>query len=879
MTIDRPLPIDLRLARAYWISRDTLLWQHAHQPGWRFCLHIAAAGGLTLNDLKLDANHARPLSPNPASINLVLNRFPHLAGLGALIIHPEDRQHVPEWLRGQVVIAAYNQQQQLVDATSLQIPGVLDDLYQYDGPLGVIWQGKRPELRLWAPTARSVKLQRFRNSTAIRPTTHPLTLDPTTGVWSITGSPRWKGAFYRYEVEVFVPSTGRLERNIVTDPYSLSLSINSQRSQIIDLDDPQLKPPGWDTLHKPALATPAEIVLYELHVRDFSICDLSVPEAERGTFLAFAQPNSYGMQHLRRLAQAGLTHVHLLPCFDFASVNEQRSAQREPDWAMLTQLPPDSENQQALIAPIRDQDGFNWGYDPWHYSVPEGSYASEPDGAARVREFRTMVLGLAEAGLRVVMDVVYNHTFASGQNTEAVLDQIVPGYYHRLNSDGAVENSTCCANTASEHRMMEKLMIDSLLIWARHYRVDGFRFDLMGHHMVDNLLNVEQTLRALTLKRDGVDGQAIYLYGEGWDFGEVSGGKRGRNASQFHMSGTGIGTFNDRLRDAVRGGGSFSGLHEQGFATGLWTWPNGKTHGDNTTQRKLLLAQSDWIRIGLTGNLADYRLFDHEGHIRSGAQISYHGQPTGYTRNPTEAISYVSAHDNETLFDAVQIKAPSTASSDERVRMNNLALSLVLLGQGVPFLHAGDELLRSKSLDRNSYNSGDWFNQLDYSYVRNGWGNGLPPGWDNQERWPELQPLLARAELRPSQAQILRAREHVEELLRIRRSSTLFRLGSGARVRQQLTFYNTGPQQIPGLIVFALTAQQPDVYQRIVVVCNAQRTPIRYQETVFSGVAFGLHPVQVASSDPQLAAAHYQHNDGCFDVPGLTTAVFVEPQV
>ena len=189
--------------------------------------------------------------------------------------------------------------------------------------------------------------------------------------------------------------------------------------------------------------------------------------------------------------------------------------------------------------------------------MPEGSYSTNPDGPARIVEFREMVQALNKMGLRVVMDVVYNHTNASGQNPKSVLDRIVPGYYHRLNDSGAVETSTCCSNTASEHNMMEKLMVDSVVTWAKDYKVDGFRFDLMGHHMMSNMLKVRAALDALTLAQDGVDGKSIYMYGEGWNFGEVADNARGVNATQLNLAGTGIGTFNDRSRDAVRGIGPF----------------------------------------------------------------------------------------------------------------------------------------------------------------------------------------------------------------------------------------------------------------------------------------------------------------------------------
>ncbi len=383
-------------------------------------------------------------------------------------------------------------------------------------------------------------------------------------MWSVTGKPDWKNQFYLYEVEVYVPSTGKVEKNLVTDPYSLSLSMNSLRSQIVDMTDPGLQPNDWLTLEKPSLEAFEDSVIYELHVRDFSVSDLSVPEELRGTFLAFTETESNGMQHLKKMADAGVTHVHLLPVFDIASINEDKSTWITVDPETLAGYPPNSDQQQVALAPYKDQDAFNWGYDPFHYTTPEGSYSTNPNGSTRVVEFRQMVQALNQAGLRVVMDVVYNHTNASGQNAKSVLDKVVPGYYHRLNGEGAVETSTCCQNTATEHAMMEKLMIDSVVTWAKDYKVDGFRFDLMGHHMVPNMEHVRQALDALTLEKDGVDGSKILLYGEGWDFGEVAGNARGKNATQINLDGTGIGTFNDRLRDGARGGGPFNPVQEQG---------------------------------------------------------------------------------------------------------------------------------------------------------------------------------------------------------------------------------------------------------------------------------------------------------------------------
>ena len=246
----------------------------------------------------------------------------------------------------------------------------------------------------------------------------------------------------------------------------------------------------------------------------------TVPAAKRGTYLAFAS-NGDGRAHLRELEKAGLTTIHLLPTFDIASIQEDRALQETPD-CDLASYAPDSDQQQACVTAVADADGFNWGYDPLHWTAPEGSYAVNADGGARVAEFRTMVGALHADGLQVVLDQVFNHTTASGQSPQSVLDRVVPGYYQRLNAIGNVETSTCCQNIATEHQMAQKAMVDSVVTWARDYKVDGFRFDLMGHHSVENMEAVRTALDTLTPKKDGVDGTKVYLYGEGWNFGEVA---------------------------------------------------------------------------------------------------------------------------------------------------------------------------------------------------------------------------------------------------------------------------------------------------------------------------------------------------------------------
>jgi pullulanase-type alpha-1,6-glucosidase len=700
----------------------------------------------------------------------------------------------------------------------------------------------------------------------------PLHEDPASGTWSITGEPGWKNLYYRYVVEVYAPASGRIERNAVTDPYSLSLATNSRLSQLVDLDDPALKPVGWDELEKPHVAAPEDIVIYELHVRDFSAADPSVPPQYRGTYGAFTFEDSDGMRHLTSLAAAGVTHLHLLPTFDIASIEEDRSRWQQPDAADLAALPPDSARQQAAVSETADEDGFNWGYDPWHYTVPDGSYAVEPQGAARILEYRAMIKALNEAGLNVVMDVVYNHTAASGQAEKSVLDRIVPGYYHRLSPAGAVEQSTCCENTAAEHAMMEKLMLDSLVTWARDYRVDGFRFDLMGHHPKATMLKVRAALDALTMEADGVDGKAIYLYGEGWNFGEVADGARFEQAIQATLAGTGIGTFNDRLRDGARGGTPFSDPRMQGFINGLHYDPNGFEQDQDATT---LASTTDWIRIGLAGNLAGFTFENAAGDTVAARDVPYAGQPAGYTSDPAENVVYVAAHDNQTLFDSIQFKAPPETPMDERIRIQNLANSLVLLAQGVPFVHAGQEFLRSKSLDHDSYNSGDWFNAIDWRFGTVNWGKGLPVANRNEEHWPLMRPLLANPELEPEPAHSELAVAMFLELLAIRRSSPLFRLRSAKDIGERVSFHNTGPGQVPGLIVMSLSDPAGDIdsaYAQVVVLFNANDEAVEFH-TPITGAFFELHPVQAGSADPVVRGAAYE--DRAFHVPARTMAVFV----
>ncbi|MGL4175642.1 MAG: pullulanase-type alpha-1,6-glucosidase, partial [Dermatophilaceae bacterium] len=853
------------------------------RDGVTYRLHWAAEGGLTEDGGQIVGGESAPLTVIPTGLPADLRtQFPHLAAYEALAVPSSARDEVADILTGQVAVASYAPAGELSTVTAVQVPGVLDELYASarDRELGPVWRGGRPSLALWAPTAKDVTLlvtpdgsddeQRVR-----------MTRDAD-GVWSARGTRDWRDARYRFEVRVYAPSTQRVETNLVTDPYSLGLTTNSARSVLVDLDDRALTPKGWDRLRKPALASPEASTIYELHVRDFSISDQTVPAGERGTYRAFTRQSSAGMTHLRTLAKAGVTTVHLLPVNDISSVEEDRAAQQRPA-CDLAALPPDSEEQQECTSAVAAKDGFNWGYDPLHYTAPEGSYATDPDGSTRNREFREMVAGLNRAGQRVVVDVVYNHTPAAGQDPKSILDRVVPGYYHRLNpTSGAVETSTCCSNTATEHAMMEKLMIDSVLTWAREYKVDGFRFDLMGHQPKAAMVTLRQELNRLTVRRDGVDGRSISMYGEGWDFGEVAGNARFEQATQAQMAGTGIGTFNDRLRDAVRGGGPFDeNPRLQGFASGQYTDPNGDAvNGTSQEQLERLLLDQDRIKIGLTGNLRDYRFVDRTGATVTGADVDYNGSPTGYTLDPQESVTYVEAHDNETLFDALTYKLPTSTSMADRVRMQTLALSTTALSQGVSFWHAGADLLRSKSLDRNSYDSGDWFNLLDFTYQENGFGRGLPPRADNESKWEFMRPLLADSSLDPTPDDIAAARQQAGALLEIRQSTPLFRLGSAELVQQKVSFPGGGPEQAPGVIVMRIddTAGR-DVDRRLdglVVVFNAGPESTTQAVPGTAGARFGLHPVQARGSDPVVKSATHDRAAGTFTVPARTVAVFVE---
>ena len=878
-------------SRAHWIDADTIAWPGelgAPADGATWQLYGSASAELAVTDG--DVTGGDPVALTRVASGLTgeqRGRFPALSGFIALHVEGQDRDAVAALLRGQLAVAQRGADGVLTAFTGVQIPGVLDDLYAdavADDGLGVSFRGSKPTFRLWAPTAQTATLLTWDAGATGDPTLHEASFDAASGTWTVKGAKALKGDEYLWKVAVYAPTTGKIETNDVTDPYSIALTTNSTRSIAIDHDDTAWEPKVWTKTKAPTIERDVDRAIYELHIRDFSIGDETVPEAERGTYLAFTR-DSAGTQQLAQLASAGINTVHLLPSFDIATIEEDRAAQATPD-CDLASFAPNSAEQQACVAAVADTDGFNWGYDPFHFQAPEGSYAVNAEGGARVGEFRTMVGSLHKMGLQVVLDEVYNHTSASGQADTSVLDKVVPGYYQRLDGNGAVQTSTCCQNVATEHAVAQKLMVDSVVLWAKEYKVDGFRFDLMGHHSRDNMLAIRAALDELTLKKDGVDGKKVYLYGEGWNFGEVQDDALFVQARQGNLGGTGIGTFSDRLRDAVHGGSPVDSgsTFRQGFGTGLATDPNGDPINGTPEQALADLAhQTDLVKLGLAGNLAEFSFTTADGTVKKGSEIDYNGQAAGYADQPEEIITYVDAHDNETLYDLGILKLPTDTTMADRVRMNTLSLATVALSQTPSFWHAGTELLRSKSLDRNSYNSGDWFNRIDWTGQTSTFGSGLPPAADNQDKWGIMAPLLANPALRPAAADIATAEASALDLLRVRNEVPLLRLGSAGLIEQKVSFPNSGAGATPGVIAMliddTLGADVDADLAGALVVFNASPDATTQTVPALAGRSFALTDAQANGSDGVVKTTTWDAATGTVTVPARSVAVLTEEQV
>ncbi|PLN22102.1 DUF3372 domain-containing protein, partial [Klebsiella pneumoniae] len=514
------------LADAHWVDKTTLLWPGGeNKPIVR--LYYSHSSKVAADSNGEFSDKYVKLTPTTVSQQVSM-RFPHLASYPAFKL-PDD-VNVDELLQGETVAIAAESDGILSSATQVQTAGVLDDTYAAAAEAlsyGAQLTDSGVTFRVWAPTAQQVELVIYSADKKVI-ASHPMTRDSASGAWSWQGGSDLKGAFYRYAMTVYHPQSRKVEQYEVTDPYAHSLSTNSEYSQVVDLNDSALKPEGWDGLTMPhaqkTKADLAKMTIHESHIRDLSAWDQTVPAELRGKYLALTAQESNMVQHLKQLSASGVTHIELLPVFDLATVNEfsdkvadiqqpfsrlceVNSAVKSSEFAgycdsgstveeVLTQLKQndskDNPQVQALNTLVAQTDSYNWGYDPFHYTVPEGSYATDPEGTARIKEFRTMIQAIKQdLGMNVIMDVVYNHTNAAGPTDRtSVLDKIVPWYYQRLNeTTGSVESATCCSDSAPEHRMFAKLIADSLAVWTTDYKIDGFRFDLMGYHPKAHILS------------------------------------------------------------------------------------------------------------------------------------------------------------------------------------------------------------------------------------------------------------------------------------------------------------------------------------------------------------------------------------------------------
>lgn len=463
--------------------------------------------------------------------------------------------------------------------------------------------------------------------------------------WEATVKGDLKGKFYTFDI-------GKGETPGV---FAKAVGVNGMRGAIVDMAE--TNPQGWENDQRPVIQSPADLVIYEMHWRDFSI-DVSSGLKNKGKFLALTEPKA--IEHLKNL---GVNAVHILPSFDYASVDE-------------TKL---------------DTPQYNWGYDPKNYNVPEGSYSTDPyNPVTRIKEFKQMVQALHKAGIRVILDVVYNHTFNIDHSN---FQLTYPDMYYRKTADGKYSDGSGCGNeTASEKPLMREFMLESVKYWTDEYHIDGFRFDLMGVHDIETM----QQIRAEVNKID----PSIYIYGEGWSAGSCAYpvDKLAMKANTQQLNG--IGAFSDDMRDALRG--PFSDDHKGALLAGI-------------------PGEEESLKFGIVGGIAHPQV--------DMTKVNYDKKP--WTNNPTEQISYVSCHDDMCLVDRLKASIPSLTDKNipekertaELIRIDQLAQTAVFTSQGVPFILSGEEMLRDKKGVHNSYNSPDSINHLD---------------WNNLQRYPQL---------------------------------------------------------------------------------------------------------------------------------------------
>ena len=513
-----------------------------------------------------------------------------------------------------------------------------------------------------------------------------------------------KGLFYTFQVQ-----TGKKAMQETPGVFAKAVAVNGRRAAIVDMGE--TNPEGWDNDRRPLTKSPVDLVIYEMHHRDFSISPTSGLK-NKGKFLALTEPKA--VYYLKNL---GVNAVHLLPSFDYASVDESKP----------------------------DVPQYNWGYDPLNYNVPEGSYSTDAScPVARIREFKQMVQALHKAGIRVILDVVYNHTF---NIEESNFNLTYPGYYFRTTADGKISDGSGCGNeTASEKPLMRQFMIESVLYWAKEYHIDGFRFDLMGIHDIETMNLIRKAL-------DEVDPN-IYMYGEGWSAGTcaypVEKLAMKANTRQLDR----IGAFCDDMRDAIRG--PFNDDHKAAFL--------GAIPGNEES-----------IRFGIAGCI------DHPQIDMS--KVNYSKAP--WANSPAQMISYISCHDDMCVVDRLKASIPGI-TTDELIRLDLLGQTMVFTSQGVPFIYAGEEVLRDKKGVHNSYKSPDSINAID---------------WTNKDRYPQVF-------------------DYYRGLMELRRNHPAFRMADASMVRQHLEFIPTSDCTI----CFRLKDNaNGDSWQDIIVILNASK--------------------------------------------------------
>lgn len=597
--------------------------------------------------------------------------------------------------------------------------------FYYNGELGAIYSKEKTIFRIWSPEAKSLELLLYKDGNTESLIEKIKLSKKEFGVWEIVKNGDLNGIYYKYHI------IGNDFEHDFVDPYCKALGVNGYRAMIIDLKE--TNPRDWSKDESPILKSPLDSILYEMHIRDFSIDKSSgVTLENKGKFLGVVEDNTTipgtdiktTLGHLKEL---GITHVHLLPAFDFGTVDEERLADEQ----------------------------YNWGYDPVNYNVPEGSYSKNPyRGEVRIKEFKEMVCKLHKAGIRVVMDVVYNHTY-SGENSN--LNLSYPGYFHRQDENGNFSNGSGCGNElASERLMVRKYMIDSIKYWAKEYHIDGFRFDLMALHDIETLKKIREELNSID--------SSILIYGEGWNGGESPLPKREAcfksNISEFDN--LQIAAFSDDMRDGIKG--HVSKLKEGGFVNGG-------------------IGFEESIKFGVVASTYHKDLkYD---------KVNYSDCP--WANEPYQTINYCSAHDNNTLHDKLRIVCES-ATEEDIIDMNKLSAAIVITSQGIPFIHAGEEILRSKVDKRgnfveNSYNSSDFVNRID---------------WTGKIKYKKLF-------------------EYYKGLIQLRKKYNLFRLQSRNEIQNKISFLEKELEIIEkGIVAYKLSNEK----EKFIIVFNSNKKSI-----------------------------------------------------